>query len=120
MYLNDAGADAIQHGSKESPITIQEKDTNRQVGWEYEHIRRTIGPYKFHGQALLLVGAKHLDLVTVLDRSGKTHKFYFDISSKLDKEGKDLERVWEDMKKHPEKLPPEMRALIEDAKARGW
>ena len=112
MYLNASDSDAIQHGSKESPIQIQEKDTNRQVGWEYEHIRRTIGPYKFYGQALLLVGTKHLDLVTVLDRSGKAHKFYFDISQKLDKEGKELERAWEEMKKHPEKLPPELRSLL--------
>lgn len=112
MYLNDADADAIQHGSKEIPIQIQEEDTRCQVPWEYAHIRRIIGPYKFFGQALLLVNGKHLDLVTVVDRSGKKHAFYFDISSKLEKEGKELEHAWEEMKKHPEKLPSALRSLI--------
>lgn len=112
MYIGAAESDPIQHGSKESPIRISEKDTGRHVGWEYKYIERTIGPYKFFGQALLLVGGKHLDLVKVTDRSGRYHHFYFDVSAKLEKEGEELERAWKEMQRHPEKLPPEMRALL--------
>jgi len=112
MYLNDAASDTIQHGSKESPIQIQQKNPNRQIVWEYDHILRTIGRYKNDGQALLLVNGKYIDQIKVTDCSGRKHAFYFDVSSKLEKDGKELERAWEEMKRHPEKLPPELRSLI--------
>lgn len=79
----------ILHGSKDSPIVVQERRTDAQqyILWEYEYVARELGPKPKHLiQSLLVVGEKQVDRLLCEDGDGRRHAFYFDVTAQLEEQ----------------------------------
>jgi len=99
------------HGSPEKPIPVEERDVNKFVKWEWEHIGRSVVPFNRCQQSLHEENDRWFDRIVVRDSGGKHHVFWFEITDQYKERSQAMKQAFEDYKAG-KAIPEEARKAI--------